>query len=167
MKRLLLGLCCALALGLAQATPGEVPVGGALPDLALHGLSAPNARLGAYRGKPLIINVWASWCGPCADEMGAFVQLAKRYHGKQFNLIGVSTDDYADRALGFVKRQGIPFPTYIDAHLELENLLGASQLPLTLFIDAQGRVLDKVYGYHPWDSPQSLDFIAKTLKVKL
>ncbi len=115
----------------------------------------------------MIINVWASWCGPCKQEMASVQRLAKRYNGRQFNVIGISTDDYIDRATLFLKKNDVTFPNFIDSQLYLENMLGADRLPLTLLIDAQGRVLAKFIGAKEWDSPESLAMIAKTLHVKL
>ncbi|MGO9423980.1 MAG: TlpA family protein disulfide reductase, partial [Steroidobacteraceae bacterium] len=59
-------------------TPGEVPVGGTLRDETLQGLNGPPRNLRAFRGRPLIINVWASWCGPCREEMASLERLAWR-----------------------------------------------------------------------------------------
>jgi thiol-disulfide isomerase/thioredoxin len=148
-------------------TPGEVVVGGALRDVSMQGISSPSRRLSDFRGKPLLINVWASWCGPCRQEMGSLERLSLRFGGKQFNVIGISTDDYRDRARAFVKQSKITFSNFIDHELVLENMLGAEHLPLTILVDADGRVLGKYFGAQEWDSPQSLALIARTLKVKL
>lgn len=161
---LFLAAVCALA---RAATLGEVAVGSELRDASMQGISAPSRRLSDFRGKPLVINVWASWCGPCRDEMGSLERLSRRFGAKQLNVIGISTDDYRDRALAFVKQSNITFSNFIDHELFLENMLGANRLPLTVLVDAQGRVLSKHYGAKEWDSPQSLDLINKTLKVRL
>lgn len=95
-------------------TPGEVAVGAVLPDATMTGLTVPYRKLSDFRGKPLIINVWASWCAPCRAEMGSLDRLAKRY-GKQFNVIGISTDDYPERASQFLQRSGTAFPMFIDS----------------------------------------------------
>lgn len=148
-------------------TPGEVEVGSVLREAHMQGLLVPNQKLSAFLGKPMIINVWASWCGPCKQEMASVQRLAKRYNGRQFNVIGISTDDYIDRATLFLKQNDVTFPNFIDSQLYLENMLGADRLPLTLLIDAQGRVLAKFIGAKEWDSPESLTMIAKTLRIKL
>jgi thiol-disulfide isomerase/thioredoxin len=163
-----LGLFLLAAGGLTHAaTPGEVAVGAVLRDASMQGISAPSRRLSDFRGKPLVINVWASWCGPCRQEMGSLERMSRRFGAKQLNVIGISTDDYRDRAQAFVKQSNISFSNFIDHELFLENMLGANRLPLTVLVDAQGRVLVKHYGAKEWDSPQSLDLIAKTLKIKL
>ncbi len=71
-----------------------------LREAAMQGLSGPSRKLSEFRGKPLIINVWASWCGPCRSEMGSLERLFWRYEGRKFAMIGISTDDYRDKAEG-------------------------------------------------------------------
>ena len=169
MKKLIVLILICLATGISSSyaqTPGEVLVGGVLRDAKLQGLSGPNLKLSAYYGKPLIINVWASWCGPCRNEMGSVQRLARRYGGKQFNVIGISTDDYREPAQAFLKESNVTFPNYIDDHLQMENMLGANRIPLTLLVDANGKVLDKVNGAQEWDSPVILEAIRLTFKLK-
>lgn len=164
----LLGFFLALMLlqGAAQATPGEVPVGGVLRDARLKGLTVPPIQLSSLRGRPLIINVWASWCGPCRAEMASLDKLSKRYGGKAFKVIGISTDDYPEKAYDFLERAGIGFENFIDTRLELENMLGANRLPLTLLVDAQGKVLAKHYGARDWDSAETRQMIARAFGHK-
>jgi thiol-disulfide isomerase/thioredoxin len=148
-----------LAIGAAAKTPGEVEIGGVLREATLRGLNGPDQKLSSFRGKPLIINVWASWCGPCISEMGSLERLAWRDMGQKFVVIGISTDDYPEAAKGFLRKSGATINHYIDKQLELENMLGAAHLPLTLLIDAKGRVLNKIVGAREWDSPQSSKMI--------
>jgi thiol-disulfide isomerase/thioredoxin len=168
MKALFLALLLCLASAAAFGkTPGEVEVGATLRAVPMQGILGPSRMLTEYRGKPLIINVWASWCGPCREEMGSLQRLARRYGGRQFNIIGISTDDYLDRAELFVKVNGAAFSNYIDSKLVLENMLGAERLPLTLLVDPQGRVIAKFYGAKEWDSPPAIEAIGKAFRVKL
>ena len=148
-------------------TPGEVPVGGLLRDTTMTGLTVPFRKLSDFRGKPLIINVWASWCGPCRVEMGSLERLSRRKGAQAFTVIGISTDDYPEAALGFVQKTGTSFSHFIDQKLVLENMLGADRLPLTVLVDAQGRVVDKIYGAREWDSPESVRRVSKALGVPL
>jgi thiol-disulfide isomerase/thioredoxin len=148
-------------------TPGEVEIGESLREASMQGLSGPSRKLSEFRGKPLIINVWASWCGPCRAEMGSLERLSSRYAGKQFTVIGISTDDYPNAAKGFLRQSPTSFSHFIDSQLLLENMLGANRLPLTLLIDAQGKVLGKYYGAKEWDSPQALEVIGKSFRIRL
>lgn len=164
LSALALGLCLASAAG---ATPGEVPVGGSLRDVEMRGLFGPVRKLSEFRGMPLIINVWASWCGPCRKEMGSLQRLSQRYGGKHFRVIGISTDDYQDKAEAFLFRAEVGFNNFIDRNLQLENMLGADKIPLTLVVDKNGKVLGKYYGGKEWDSPEALAQIEKALGIKL
>lgn len=164
---LALALCACLARPAAAATPGEVPVGSTLREAPLYGLTFDYRKLSDFRGKPLVINVWASWCGPCRDEMGSLDRLARRHNGRQFNLIGISTDDHPEKARGFVVSTGVSFDNYLDRKLLLENMLGADRLPLTVLVDARGKVLAKIYGAREWDNPRSKALLERTLGVKL
>ena len=163
----LLLLCLMGTLPAQAKTPGEVEAGDVLREAQMQGLSNPSIKLSAFRGKPLIINVWASWCAPCRQEMGSLERLSRRFWGTELNVIGISTDDYPERAKAFLRQSGVTFNNYIDSHLLLENMLGADRLPLTLLVDAQGRVLAKFYGAKEWDSPQALALIAKHFRIKL
>jgi len=146
---LLLG---ALALAGWAKTPGEVEVGSVLRPALMRGLNGPDRKLADFLGKPLVINVWASWCPPCIAEMGSLERLAWSPDGQHFNVIGISTDDYPERAKAFLDKSQATLNHYIDRKLELENMLGADRLPLTLLVDARGRVLSKTVGAREWDS---------------
>lgn len=164
----LLLFCLASTTPLAFAkTPGEVEVGGTLREATMQGLSGPSRKLSEFRGKPLIINVWASWCGPCRQEMPSLERLARRKGAQQFAIIGISTDDYPDKARGFLQTYKTSFSHFIDSQLFLENMLGADRLPLTLLVDAQGRVLGKFYGAAQWDSPEAVQAIAKAFRIQM
>lgn len=160
-------LASALTATAYAGTPGEVEIGGYLREARLQGLFGKTKRFSDYRGKPLIINVWASWCGPCRAEMGSLERLARRYNGKQFNVIGISTDDDHKSAAAFIKESKITFENFIDSNVFLENMLGANTIPLTILVDAQGRVLEKARGAYEWDSPEIVAAIAATFHLKL
>ena len=148
-------------------TPGEVNIGGYLRDATMQGFSGNTKKFSDYRGKPLIINVWASWCAPCRAEMGSLDRLSRRFGGKQFNVIGISIDDDGSAAAAFIKKMNISFVNYLDSKVFLENMLGANKIPLTVLVDANGRVLEKVHGSREWDSPEILEAIGQVFQVKM
>ncbi|MGN6530051.1 MAG: TlpA family protein disulfide reductase [Burkholderiaceae bacterium] len=135
--------------------PREVAPGQVLPDGPLLGLNGPPRRLLDYRGHPLVINVWASWCGPCRAEMASLERLAWRGDRRGFNIIGISTDDDAAAARRLLRSTNATLSHFIDDHLRWETTLGASRLPLTVLADAGGRVVDKVVGAREWDGPEA------------
>jgi len=163
----LLLLCAAGAVPVVLATTaGEVRIGEALPEVTMQGLNGPPKKLSEYRGTPLLINVWASWCGPCRAEMASLERLSWMNVAASFTVIGISTDDYPGKADAALKEGNATITHFIDSKLRLETMLGASKLPLTVFVDADGRVLKRVYGARTWDSPQSLQLIADTFGIK-
>jgi thiol-disulfide isomerase/thioredoxin len=140
-------------------TPGEVEIGSLLRDATMQGLNGPPKRLSDFRGRPLIINVWASWCGPCRQEMASLERLAWGEQAGRFAVIGISTDDYPEKARALLQQTNATLSHFIDQKLQLEQMLGADRLPLTVLVDAQGRVLDKVVGAKAWDGPEALQLI--------
>lgn len=166
LQRCLCGLflCIALAGPIVASTPAEVPVGATLPDIALRGLNGPPRQLNSFRGRPLLINVWASWCGPCQQEMASLERLA--WQERYFAIIGISTDDDADKAKSLLKRLNSTISHFIDHDLEMESVLGASHLPLTVLVDADGRVLQKIYGSRQWDGADALGLIDEAFRPR-
>lgn len=169
MKALLFVLCWLTwcVNGVAAKSPGEVEVGGVLREAPLYGFYGDFSQLSKLRGKPLIINVWASWCGPCRAEMGSLERLSRRVGAKKLKVIGISTDDDAGAAAAFLIKSKVTFDNYLDRNLLLEDMLGAKMIPLTVLVDAEGRVVKKISGYHEWDSPESLEMIGKALRLKI
>jgi thiol-disulfide isomerase/thioredoxin len=154
---------CLLGLSAATAAPPEeVAIGQPLRDATMRGLNSPARALKEFRGRPLLINVWASWCGPCRAEMASLERLAWLDDTRYFTIIGISTDDYVDKAQAALAESNATITHFIDQDLMLEKMLGASTLPLTVLVDADGRVLGRVHGAREWDSRAALDYIHAT-----
>jgi thiol-disulfide isomerase/thioredoxin len=147
----------------SAASPAPVPVGLALPDLGLVGLNGPRRTLSSYRGRPLIINVWASWCSPCRKEAASLERLAWSEAGSRYNFIGISTDDDRNAALTWLKQSNATMSHFIDTapRWPLENTLGASTIPLTVLVDANGRVVARFRGARDWYSAESIKLIER------
>jgi thiol-disulfide isomerase/thioredoxin len=169
MKAIVIVICCFLSIfsSAFANTTGEIEVGSRLNDVPMNSFTGSIKKFSAYRGKPLIINVWASWCGPCRDEMASLERLSRRFNGKQLNIIGISTDDDASAAATAIKQSKLTFTNYLDHHVILENMLGADTIPLTILVDANGRVVKKIRGSQQWDSAGSLKLIEQTFHIKL
>jgi thiol-disulfide isomerase/thioredoxin len=134
----------------------EYQIGQRLPDAALQGINGPSRHLRDFLGKPLLINVWASWCGPCKQEMASLERLAWSEIAQHMNIIGISTDDYPQQAEQWLAQSHSTISHFIDERLRMERMLGASRLPLTVLVGPDGRILSKIYGAREWDSPQAL-----------
>ncbi|HEY6926814.1 MAG TPA: TlpA disulfide reductase family protein [Steroidobacteraceae bacterium] len=161
MRVVLMLLLCAsgLVLQTVAKSPGEVGIGDTVREATLQGLNGPPRKLSGFRGKPLIINVWARWCGPCRQEMASLDRLAWLEPGRYLRIIGISTDDDPARAKQWLQASNATINQYIDTQLQMETMLGARRIPLTVLIDADGRVVQKIYGARQWDSPESLQLI--------
>ena len=153
------------AMALAQAEAPVVAVGHVLPDVVMAGLNGPHKPLSSYRGRPLIINVWASWCGPCRAEAASLERLAWSEAGRRYTVIGISTDDDRNAALQWLRHSNATISHYIDTgpRWTLEHMLGASTIPVTVLVDAKGRVVARVRGARDWDSAESIQLIKRAL----
>ncbi len=147
----------------AQAPPSLVAVGHVLPDVVMSGLNGPHKPLSSYRGRPLIINVWASWCGPCRKEAASLERLAWSKPGNRYTVIGISTDDDRNAALKWLRHSNARISHYIDSgpRWTLEHMLGASSIPVTVLVDARGRVVARYRGARDWDSVESIQLIER------
>ena len=149
------------AVAATPVAPAPVAVGRHLPDVVMAGLNGPQRSLSSYRGRPLIINVWASWCGPCRAEAASLERLAASKAGSRYVVIGISTDDYRDAALKWLRYSNAKLSHYIDSgpRWTLEHMLGASSIPVTVLVDAGGRVVARYPGARQWDSAESIRMI--------
>jgi thiol-disulfide isomerase/thioredoxin len=147
----------------AQAPTPLVAVGDVLPDVVMSGLNGPSKPLSSYRGRPLIINVWASWCSPCRKEAASLERLAWSKAGSRYTVIGISNDDDRNSALQWLRQSNAKISHYIDLgpRWTLEHMLGASSIPVTVLVDARGRVVARFQGARDWDSAESIRLIER------
>ena len=96
-------------------------------------------KLSDFVGKPIILNFWASWCGPCKMEMPEIQKFYEEY-GEEIHFLLVSVDESLDTAKAFIAENGYTFPVYFDASSLGAYTYGASSIPLTFFIDAEGNL---------------------------
>ena len=157
-------LLAAPAIAAVPGSPPLVAVGQVLPDMVMTGLNGPAKPLSSYRGRPLIINVWASWCGPCRKEAASLERLAWSEAGSRYTVIGISTDDDRKAALRWLQHSNATINHYIDngPRWPLEHMLGASSIPVTVLVDARGRVVARFRGARDWDSPESIQLIERS-----
>ncbi len=120
------------------------PVRAPALNLAVLGHPGEHISLAQYAGRPLIINFFASWCGPCQRETPLLARYYRSLHGR-VTIIGVDANDSASAGLAFVQRMGVSYPVVADpAPMHTTLSYGVTALPQTFFLDAQHRVVKRV-----------------------
>ena len=145
----------------AQALAGSPP-----PLAALHaqanellpgGKSAYEARLAELRGYPAVVNIWASWCGPCRFEFPHLQRAAAEY-GKRVAFLGIDNEDSDDAAATFLEEAPVPYPSYTDPDKEIaDSLGGAGGIPDTAFYDRDGNLVYLKQGPYSGQAELSAD----------
>jgi peroxiredoxin len=127
-----------------------------LPDLR----GGEQVSLAGYRGRPLLLNFWASWCGPCIEEMPAIAEFARS--NEDIAVLGIASMDRPEDSREFVDGKDIDFDLAVDRSGEVLGRYGSTGLPTTVLIDTDGRVVSTVFG--PLDG-DDLDSLGETLRA--
>lgn len=123
-----------------EAEPGmPVKAGVKAPDFTADLIDGTTISLSDYSGKPVIINFWATWCGPCVREMPAFERLKADY-GDQIGIIAVNCGEDVDTVNDFVSENGYTFPVALDGDYQVSMLYPTNSIPYTVIVDAAGKV---------------------------
>jgi peroxiredoxin len=127
------------------------------PDFAAPDLHGQAVSLASLRGKVVVVNVWATWCPPCRQEMPSMERLAAHFRGRDFQLLAVSQDESAKEPVeAFARELGLSFPILLDPERQVGERFGVWGYPETFVIDRNGYVVERVIGPREWDSPESI-----------
>lgn len=121
----------------------RIMLGKAFPDLEFESLAGDTINIGQMKGKVVLIDFWASWCGPCVYEMPAVVSIYEEYHGKGFEIVGISLDGDRSALERFMKSQGMKWPQYYDGRgwdNRVSSHFGINSIPATVLLDREGIV---------------------------
>ena len=139
----------------ARKSP-PVEAGSAAPDFTLPLMKGGEVSLSDYRGKVVLLNIWATWCNPCREEMPSMQQLYQNMKGKPFEILAASIDTRGSTDVEpFVKQLGLTFPILLDSDKKVDAMYQATGVPETFIIDKNGTVRDHILGPVNWTSSQA------------
>ncbi len=130
------------------------------PNFSLKDLNGRKIEIKQYKGKIIFLNFWATWCGPCKEEMPGLEVLHKQFTGENFVLLTVSVDYEGLKPVqGFVNKNQYTFPVLLDPNGETLDLFDVKGIPTTFIIDRNGMVIGRAIGPRDWKSPEGLSLI--------
>jgi len=145
--------------------PAAVAVGRPAPDLTASEMDGRTVRLADYRGKVVVLNIWATWCPPCVDEMPSLDKLYREFKDQNFALLAVSIDSDGIAAVApFMTKHGLTFPALIDSQAAIQTAYEITGVPETFIIDKNGILVRKVIGPLDWTAPEILDYIRNLIQ---
>ena len=150
-----------------KALVANLEIGGEAPPFEYPLLGGGNASLANQKNKVVLINIWATWCAPCLDEMPGLQRLYARMKedGAPFEILAVSIDALgADAVEKFVERFGLTFPILLDSRGSIKKLYRTTGVPETFILDRQGRLLQKIIGVRKWDTPAVAAYLKQAAK---
>ena len=162
MRNRIAAIAAALALAL-PALAGSA-AGGLAPPFTLASRSGGDVSLAHYKGQVVMINFWASWCGPCRQEMPLLESIYRRYGKMGFTLLGVNVEPDSQAANEWLKLTPVSFPILYDKDSKVSKLYDVAGMPSTVIIDRSGKLRMLHRGYKPGDENEYLDSIRTLIR---
>lgn len=145
---------------------GGASVGSKAPDFTLKDLDGNEVSLSEYRGNVILLNFWATYCGPCRVEMPSMEALNREMEGYGFVILAVSIDPYKSiKVKDFIEKKGYTFKVLHSPKKEILNLYYFTGIPTTYIIDREGVIVEKAIGAENWESLERIDQL-KALSIK-
>jgi len=140
-----------------SANQAPVKVGLPAPDFTFPGLDGKKVSLSDYRGKVVFVNIWATWCPPCVEEMPSMQKLYQKLKGENFEILAVSIDSKGAKVVApFMQKYKLTFPALIDYMSTIKRIYKTTGVPESYIIDKDGILAKKVIGPLDWSRPDIL-----------
>jgi len=162
--RPLAALALSISLTLLTFPAGAVTVQDQAPDFTLKTLEGSNLRLEEYRGQVVLINFWASWCGPCRQEMPLLDRLHQRYVDTGFAVLGINVEGEVAPARELIDKIPVSFPVLIDQGQSVSELYDLKAMPSTMVVDRDGVVRYIHLGYKPGDESKYVEVVKELIR---
>jgi len=144
----------------AMPQPASIKIGGTAPDFRLWNLDGQAVTLSHYKGRVVMLNFWATWCGPCRIEMPAMESLYRETNRSDFEILAISTDAQgAALTRPFRNALGLTFPILHDSDFRVGLMYGTRSLPMTFLVDRNGIVTHRIFGARNWAAPEAKQMI--------
>ena len=135
------------------------------PNFSLEDLSGKKANLKQYRGKVVFLNFWATWCGPCKEEMPSMEALYQKFKERGFVFLTISVDyEEKKKVKEFIDKHHYTFPVLIDSKCVTLDLYGVKGIPTTLLIDKKGRMVGRAIGPKDWKHPEIISILNQLIE---
>ena len=136
-------------------------------DFTLSDLAGHQVSLSSYKGKLVILSFWATWCGPCKQEIPSVEALYQKLSSKGFTVVAVDVMEKAEDVASFVKSNKMTFPVLLDTDGKVATQYDASGIPTNYVVSRDGKLLARVVGYDgkEWTSPEKVNLFEKLLKL--
>ena len=155
----------ALAAALLLSVPALAGApGAAAPQFSLAARGGQNVSLAQYKGQVVMINFWASWCGPCRQEMPLLESIYKKYNKLGFTMLGVNVEPDSNAANAWLKETPVSFPILYDTESKVSKLYDVAGMPTSVIIDRAGKVRLIHRSYRPGDENEYLDSIRSLIR---
>ena len=133
------------------------------PDFTLRDIGGATVSLASYRGSLVLLNFWATWCGPCRDEMPSMENLSRNFGGQGFTLLAVNQKESAAQVTSFMKTHGLNFPTPLDSAGRVSVAYRVFGIPVTYVIDGSGNAIGMAAGARDWATPDVVEVFRKLI----
>ena len=143
---------------MATVPPVGVTVGRLAPELQLENLAGEQVRLSDLRGRPVMINFWAAWCGFCRIELPEMQEVYESYRDQGFTILAVDVQDDRTEVKSFVEELGLTFPVLLDSRGEVSRSYRIRGLPTSYFVDQDGVIIGRELG--PVDKGWMIEHLA-------